>query len=84
METEDKIKLQRALELSEENNKMLKSLVRGMRWAKLLRVIYLVVIIGSAIGAFYLIEPYLKEAATSYGSIKDSINNFSNSLSMPR
>ena len=80
MDTEDRNKLQRALELSEENNRMLKKLVRAMRWAKLLRVIYFLVIIGSTIGVFYLVQPYLNQAIDTYGSLRDSVNNFGNAF----
>ncbi len=81
MDQDEKIKLQRVAELSEENNKMLKTLVRAMRWAKLLRVIYIIIIIGSAIGLFYFFQPYIDQFLDTYGSIKNSINDFGKAFS---
>ena len=74
MDPEDKRKLQRVLELAEENNSMLKKLVRAMRWAKILRVIYFLIIIGSAIGIFYILQPVFDQVADTYGSFRDSLN----------
>ena len=74
MDSEDKRKLQRTLELAEENNSMLKKLVRAMRWAKILRVIYFLIIIGSAIGIFYILQPVFDQVADTYGSFRDSLN----------
>ena len=74
MDSEEKRKLQRVLELAEENNSMLKKLVRAMRWAKILRVIYFLIIIGSAIGIFYILQPVFDQVADTYGSFRDSLN----------
>jgi hypothetical protein len=80
MEAEDKRKLQRALELSEENNKMLKKLVRSMRWARLVRTIYFLIIIGASVGVFYYLEPILGQILATYGTFQESINNIKSAL----
>ena len=59
---------------------MLKKLVRAMRWAKLIRVVYVVIIIGSAVGIFYFFQPYIDQLSDTYNGFKDTINNFGGSL----
>ena len=76
MDQQEKVKLDRALELAEENNKMLKKLVRVARWNRVLRVIYLLIVVGSAIGIYYLAQPYIDQLITTYSGFKDTINNF--------
>jgi Trk-type K+ transport system membrane component len=80
MESEDKRKLDRILELSEDNNSMLKKLVRAMRWAKLIRVVYIIIIVGSAVGIFYFMQPFVDQILGTYGGFKDSISNFNNAF----
>ncbi len=79
MDTEDKRRLVRALELSEENNKILKKMLRTMRWARLVRIVYWLVIIGVSVGALYFFQPYIDQLREVYGGIKgtvDSVNGF--------
>lgn len=68
--------LKKALELSQENNKMLHSIRRGMFWGKIIRIIYWVVIIGAAIGVYYYINPYIDSAVNAYGSVKSDLKSF--------
>ncbi|TAL49539.1 hypothetical protein EPN83_00110 [Patescibacteria group bacterium] len=75
MDSEDKRILGRTLELAEENNKMLKKLIRGARWARIVRFIYILIIVGSAVGIFYYIQPYLNQLVETYGSFKEGINS---------
>lgn len=75
MDSLERDKLNRTLELAEENNKMLKKLVRSMRWARLVRVIYLLIIVGASIGIFYYLEPVFKQAQDTYINFKDTVNS---------
>jgi hypothetical protein len=81
MGDEEKKKLDRALALSEENNRILKTLLRNMRWGRLFRIAYWLVIIAASIGAFYYIQPYLNQALKSYNSIETSVKSFNSYLS---
>ena len=81
MEPEEKKKLERVLALSEENNKILKSLLRNMRWGRLFRVIYWGVIIAASIGAFYYFQPYLDGALNAYSSFSDGVGKVNSMLS---
>ena len=79
MDPESQKLLEDTHRLAEENNDMLRSLKRSMRLARIMSVIYWVFIIGSAVGAYYLIQPYLDSLTETYDSAKstfDSIKNF--------
>jgi hypothetical protein len=54
-------KLNRILELAEENNKMLRSLHRSQRAGTIFRILYWLIIIGSLVSAYYFLGPILKE-----------------------
>jgi len=75
METQDKQRLERTLELSEENNKILKKMLRGMRWARLIRVLYWSILIAASVGAFYYIQPYVDGIQDIYGGAQDAVNS---------
>ena len=73
MNPEEKELLVRTLKLSEENNKMLKSMKRSMRWAKVWGFVkILLYLIPLAVGYIYL-QPY-------FGSISDNLKNASTLL----
>jgi len=78
MEIEDRRKIQRTLDLVEENNKMLKKMVRSMRWTRLMHIIYALVIIGASIGIFYYVQPIFNQLLETYGAFKDSVNRLGN------
>jgi len=76
MEPNEKEMLKKTLELSQDNNKMLKAIRRSMFWGRVTKIIYWVVIIGAAVGVYYYIEPYLNDAVGIYGNFKNSFQNF--------
>lgn len=87
MTPEEKELLKRAVELAEENNNMLHSMRRSMRLARIMSILYWVVIIGSAVGAYYLIQPYIDALMAIYGNVNggfsgnvDNIKNILNGL----
>ncbi len=80
MSPEDKELLQRSVELAEENNEMLRAIRRSMRFARIMSILYWIFIIGSAVGAYYLIQPYIDTLAGVYGGAKDGLGNFSSVL----
>ncbi|MFZ2484561.1 MAG: hypothetical protein WAX80_00835 [Minisyncoccia bacterium] len=69
MNPEEKVLLERTLKLSEENNKILHSMQRSMRLGHIMRIIYWLFIIGSAVGAYYLIQPYIDSLAGTFSFI---------------
>ena len=71
MSPEEKVILERTMKLSEENNRILHSIQRSMRIARIMRVVYWLFIIGSAVGAYYLIQPYVDSLVGIYSSISE-------------
>jgi len=61
MEQDLKELLQANLEISKENNKILRKMRGAQRWAQITRVIYYLIIAGLAVGAFYYIQPYIQK-----------------------
>jgi len=74
MDPRERDMLKRALELSEENNEMLRSMRRSMRIGIIFRTIYWVVVIGIAVGAFYLIQPYVDGVTEMYSGFRENLN----------
>ena len=75
MSPEERELLNKSVSLAEENNKILHSMKRSMQWASVARAIYWVFIIGTAIGAFYLIQPYVDEVKNMYQSVGDGFKS---------
>ncbi len=57
--TDTREQLKKLLELTEENNKFLKRMDRRSKWASVGRIIYWLIILGSIIGAYYYLQPYM-------------------------
>jgi len=74
MTPEEKDLLKRVAELSEENNDMLRSMRRAMRFARFMSILYWVLIIGSAVGAYYFVQPYVDMVTGAYGDTKESVD----------
>ncbi len=75
MNPEEKMLLKRAVDLSEDNNQMLNKLVRAMRWGRLVKSIYWIILIGISVGAFYYVQPYINQLLGVYTSAQDTFNS---------
>ncbi|KKU50461.1 MAG: hypothetical protein UX71_C0001G0116 [Parcubacteria group bacterium GW2011_GWA1_47_10] len=75
MSPEEREMLLKSVALAEENNKMLHSLTRSMRWGRIARIVYWTLIIGSMAGAYYFIQPYAEQILGIYGSTKSNVEN---------
>jgi hypothetical protein len=73
MDADEKSALHRLLDLTEENNKILRKLYRGTLWHRWVTISYWVIIIGLSLGAFYFIQPYLDTLGVTYGVLKERI-----------
>ena len=71
--------LEENLELARENNAILRKMQRSARMAQIVRVIYWVFLIGSIIGAYYYLEPFIRVITDSYDQIEQSLDNIKNS-----
>ena len=76
MDPESKKLLEHTYALTEENNKMLHSIKRSMFLARIMSILYWLVIIGVSVGAFYFIQPYIDQLMGVYGKASGVINSF--------
>lgn len=76
MDLDEKAMLKKALELSQENNKMLHSIKKQMLVGRIFRIVYWIVIIGVAIGVYYYVDPYIESAINAYGNVKGDLRSF--------
>ena len=81
MTPEERELFERSIALAEENNDILRSIQRSMRLARIMSIIYWLFIIGSAVGAYYLIQPYIEQLMGIYGGAKSGIDVSITSLS---
>ena len=75
---EEKELFKRSISLAEQNNDILRSIQRSMRIARFMTMLYWIFIIGTAVGAYYIIQPYLEQLLGVYsgaGSMLDSFKN---------
>ncbi len=86
MDAEDKKKLDRILELAEENNKYVRSVRKSQKTSQMIKAIYWVVIIVFVLGGFYYIQLYLKTLNGIYSSVssKDGGFGFSDSAQIQK
>ncbi len=76
MDPETKKLLEETLAVAQENNAMLRSMRRSQRIASIFRAVYWIFIIGSAVGAYYLLQPYLTQLMSIYSGAGDVLNGF--------
>jgi len=76
MSPEEKELFKRSIVIAEENNAILHSIQKSMRIGRIFKTIYWVFIIGSAIGAFYIFQPYLEQVINVYGKASGILNSF--------
>lgn len=67
MDQETKKLLQTIVENTEENNVLLRKLHRSIVWGRVFRVAYWLILIALALGAFYIIQPYVEAIANFTG-----------------
>ena len=76
MDSEEKELLKKSVALGQENQHILRSLQRSLRLSRLMSLVYWVFIIGSAVGAYYLVQPYIDSITGAYGGAKSSFGDF--------
>jgi hypothetical protein len=75
MQSEEKELLKRTIALEEENNEILRKMQRSMRIQKFLSILYWVFIIGSILGLYYFIQPYVEQILSIYSGAKDGLDS---------
>ena len=76
MNQEERALLERTLETAEENNRILKGMRRAGRLATGFKIFYWMVIIGLGLGAYYFIEPYVKQLDNIYSQLNGVVKSF--------
>lgn len=80
MDSEESKLLKKSVELAEENNKILRYIKRSMHVSSILRFIYWIFIFGTAVGAYYLIQPYIDQVTSLFGGAKSDAKSFNQVL----
>lgn len=87
MDNETREKIDRVLELVEENNELLHKMHRSARFAFFIRVAYWTILILLSLGAFYFIQPYIEkifsitsDARSDLSDISKTANTITNTL----
>ncbi len=80
MSPEERELLNRSVSLAEDNNKILHAMRRSMRVSRIFNIIYWIFIIGSAIGAYYFIQPYLEKLYSIYDGAQNSLDSFNQTI----
>ena len=71
MNPEEKVLLERALELSEENNQILRKIERRAQWAILWGFIKVTVVIVPLVIGYLYLQPFLDQALENFNSVKE-------------
>ncbi|MFW5853348.1 MAG: hypothetical protein ACOCU8_01805 [Patescibacteria group bacterium] len=66
MTEDEKEKLEKSLHLAEENNKMLKSMSRSIRWGFIFTVTKWIIVVGAALGLYYFLQPVINPLMDIY------------------
>jgi len=75
MNPEEKVLLERALKLSEENNQILRKIERRAQWAVLWGFIKVAIIIVPLVVGYLYLQPLLDQALENFNSVKELINS---------
>ena len=75
MTPEERQLLRETADLTKENNKILRGIRRSNRFSAFFRFIYWALIIGSAIGAYYYIQPFIDPLMKGFTSIQQNIQS---------
>jgi predicted MFS family arabinose efflux permease len=74
MYEEDKGRLlQQVADLTEQNNKLLRKLVRAQHWATFWSIMRWLIIIGATFGTYYYIQPYLETLLKNYNDLQATL-----------
>jgi hypothetical protein len=69
MDNEDRKILKRLQEKVEENNSILRKLLRIEKWRRWTKIFYWLAIIALSFGAYYLIQPYIENLSGAYSGL---------------
>ena len=64
--------IEELLELTRENNRLLRSLHKAQMWATIFRVVYWTVILGGMAGAYYFLQPIFEQYMGTFKAMMNS------------
>ncbi|PIP55579.1 MAG: hypothetical protein CO183_02785 [Candidatus Zambryskibacteria bacterium CG_4_9_14_3_um_filter_42_9] len=74
MNPEEKALLERTLELSEENNRLLEKIEKRARWAVIWGFIKVIIIIVPLIAGYIYLQPFIEQSANNFQDIREFLN----------
>lgn len=78
-EQSDYDKMTELLDLTRENNRILRSMHRRMLWSQIFTFLYWMVILGVMGWSYYYLQPYLDKYWGAYQQMTKTLSNFENS-----
>ena len=75
MDFESREIIEKILELTEENNKILRKMRRSIMWGRIFHILYWILIIGVSVGAYAIIQPYFDSSLKFFEATKDGLTN---------
>jgi len=57
-------------ELIKENNKLIKKIHTYIKWKRVLGILYWVIIIGTAVGLFYFLQPLVDQISSTISTVR--------------
>jgi len=75
MDFETRELVEKILELTEENNRILRKMRRSMFWGRVMSIIYWVLIIGISLGLYYYLQPVIDRSFEFFNTTKDSLGS---------
>ncbi|MHB1316671.1 MAG: hypothetical protein ACYCZW_02330 [Minisyncoccota bacterium] len=75
MTPEEKTLLYNIAQNVQENNEILHALRKAQRWATIWRSVYWIFIIGSAVGAYWIIQPYIDQLIGVYSGAQSNLDS---------
>ena len=82
MDAESKKLLEDTFALAQENNKILHSMKRAMWLGRVMSIVYWALIIGSTIGAYYLIQPYVDAVSNAYDGASEKVDSLNTVINL--
>jgi hypothetical protein len=60
------------LELTRENNRILKSIQKSSRWSKVFSVLWMLIVLGGMLYLYYILQPYIEDLMELYEMSKNA------------
>jgi hypothetical protein len=67
-------KIDELLDLTKENNRILRSMHRRMIWSQIFSYIYWLIILGSLGWSYYYLQPYISQSLDAYQTLTSSLS----------